>query len=153
MKQFRTIPILVFVLGLLYLSVGIFTFYQYYEITQFLDGVSNLAQSRVGSIVELRDRYFDAFKVFTSIALPVLLSSIGLRFTKEWARKFWLGLVLLLTGFHIYRFATDIHGENYVLVIRTIEVILIVVVALFSWKQLTSEKQKNLFRRGVEKAT
>jgi hypothetical protein len=154
MRQVKTISLIVFLLGLLYVAGAAFCLYQYCGITKLFEyyGISYAEQLNIDTIVQMRQMLLGAFVLFSSAALLTLASAFGLFRAKEWARKFWLGVVLLLAGFHLARLATDLHGGWYILVMRLMEVVLIGLVAAVSWRQLTKESLKSMFRRGVASA-
>jgi len=97
----------------------------------------------------MRQMLLGAFTLFSIAALLTLASAFGLFRVKEWARKFWLGVVLLLAGFHLVRLATDLHQEWYIVAMRLVEVVLIGLVAAVSWRQLTKESLKSVFQGSV----
>jgi hypothetical protein len=151
MRQVKTISLIVFLLGLLYVAGAAFCLYQYRGVTKLFEyyGILYAEQLNIDTIIKTRQMLLGAFILFSIAALLTLASAFGLFRAKEWARKFWLGVVLLLASFHLVRFATDLHGGWYILAIRLMEVALIGLVASVSWRQLTKESLKSVFRRGV----
>ena len=154
MRQVKTISLIVFLLGLLYAAGAAFCLYQYRGITGLFEyyGISYAEQLDIDTIVKTRQMLLGAFVFFSIAALLTLASAFGLLRTKEWARKFWLGVVLLLAVFHLVRLATDLHGGWYILAMRLMEVALIGSVASVSWRQLTKESLKSVFRGSVASA-
>ena len=154
MRQVKTISLIVFLLGLLYVAGAAFCLYQYRGVTKLFEyyGISYAEQLNIDSIVKMRQMLLGALILFSIAALLTLASAVGLFRAKEWARKFWLGVVLLLAVFHLVRLATDLHGGGYILAMRLMEVVLIGLVAAVSWRQLTKESLKSVFRRSVASA-
>jgi hypothetical protein len=154
MRQVKTISLIVFLLGLLYVAGAAFCLYQYRGVTKLFEyyGISYAEQSSIDTIVKMRRMLLGAFILFSIAALLTLASAFGLSRAKEWAREFWLGVVLLLAVFHLVRLATDLHQEWYIVAMRLMEVVLIGLVASVSWRQLTKESLKRVFRRGVVSA-
>lgn len=154
MRQVKTISLIVFLLGLLYVAGAAVCLYQYRDITKLFEyyGISYAEQLNIDTIVKMRQMLLGAFILFSFAALLTLASAFGLFRAKEWARKFWLGVVLLLAVFHLVRLATDLHEGEFILAMRLMEVVLIGLVATVSWRQLTKESLKSVFRRGVPSA-
>ena len=154
MRQVKTISLIVFLLGLLYVAGAAFCLYQYRGVTKLFEyyGISYAEQLNIDSIVKMRQMLLGALILFSIAALLTLASAVGLFRAKEWARKFWLGVVLLLAVFHLVRLATDLHGGGYILAMRLMEVVLIGLVAAVSWRQLTKESLKSVVRRSVASA-
>jgi hypothetical protein len=135
MKRLRTLSILVLTLGVIYLAASAFSLYHYRSVLQlFADyGVPDEAQLSVPGVAQARSQLFGAFVAFSLIGVIVIFVGIGLSLAKEWARKFWLGLVSVLFGLHMARLILDYRLSNFLLVERIIEVLLIGGLALLSW--------------------
>jgi hypothetical protein len=154
MRQVKTISLIVFLLGLLYVAGAAFCLYQYRGVTRLFEyyGISYTEQLNIDTIVKVRQTLLGASIIFLLAALLTLASAFGLFRAKEWARKFWLGIVLLLAVFHLVRLVTDLHEGGFILAMRLMEVVLIGLVAAVSWRQLTKEPLKSVFRRRVTSA-
>jgi hypothetical protein len=87
-------------------------------------------------IVEVRRRLLFGFTVFLLLGLPSLIVGVGLYFRREWARKAWLVLVLLIVLLHLCRLVVDYHLGGLWLLEGLLEVLLIGVLAIISWKRL-----------------
>lgn len=154
MREVKTIALIVLLLGLLYVAGAAFCIYQYRGITKSFEyyGISSAAQVNIDIIVKMRRMLLGAFILFTVASLLTLVSAIGLFRAKEWARKFWLSVTLLLAVFHLVRLVTDLHEGGVLLAMRLMEVMLIGLVGAVSWRQLTRESLKSVFRRGIVSA-
>ncbi|MBA3713477.1 MAG: hypothetical protein H0W76_13675 [Pyrinomonadaceae bacterium] len=151
MRQVKTIALIVLLLGLLYVAGAAFCLHQYQGVTKLFEhyGIQYSEQLKIDMIVKMRQTLRGGFVLFTVAALLTLIAASGLFCAKEWARKFRLGVVLLLAIFHMARLATDLREGKFILAMRVAEVVLIVLIAAVSWRQLTKESMKNLFRRSV----
>jgi hypothetical protein len=154
MRQVKTIALIVLLLGLLYVAGAAFCLYQYRSVTGLFEyyGISYAEQLNIDTIVKVRQTLLGAFVLFTIASLLTLASAIGLFRAKEWARKFWLGVVSLLAVFHLVRLVTDAHEGGFILAIRLMEVLLIGLIAAVSWRQLTRESLKSMFRMSAASA-
>jgi hypothetical protein len=153
MKRMRTLAILVLALGLIYLAVGMFSLYHYRRVFQlfaYYDVPEEIWMSNP-DIAQTRSRLWDGFLEFSIFSVLVLLVGLGLYRAKEWARKFWLGLVLLLCVMHVARLVMDYRLSNLLLAERIAEVVLIAALALLSWLWLW-RKPVNAKLRGDESA-
>jgi hypothetical protein len=135
MKRMRTLAILVLTLGLIYLAVGVFSLYHYRRVFQLFTyyGVPEEIWMSNPDIAQTRGRLWNAFLEFSIVSVVVLLVGFGLYRAKEWARKIWLVLVLLLCMMHVARLVMDYRLGNLLLTERIAEVVLIVALALLSW--------------------
>ncbi len=155
MRQVKTIALIVLLLGLLYAAGAAFCLHQYQGVTKLFEyyGIQYSEQLKIDMIVKRRQTLQGGFVLFTVAALLTLIAASGLFCANEWARKFWLGVVLLLAIFHVARLATDLREGKFILAMRVTEVVLIGLIAAVSWRQLTKESMKNLFRMSVVSAT
>jgi hypothetical protein len=155
MREVRTISLIVLLLGLLYVAAAVVALYQYWGLTKLFEyyGISASEQLNIDSIVRMRRMLLGAIMLFTIASLLTLPSAVGLFFAKEWARKLWLVVVLMLALFHLVRLVADARGGVAIMVMRLLEVALIGLVASISWRRLTSESLKGVFRRGLVSAT
>jgi CubicO group peptidase (beta-lactamase class C family) len=79
-------------------------------------------------------------RIFVSGA--TLCVGAGLYFAREWAERAWLVLTVLLPFAHIIRLV-EVYGTGaFWLVERTIELALVVVLSVFSWKILSNPRRK-----------
>ncbi len=155
MREVRTISLIVLLLGLLYVAAAGFCLHQYRGVTRLFEyyGISASEQSNIDSIVRMRQMLLGASMLFTVAFLLTLPSAVGLFLAREWARKLWLGAVLILALFHLVRLVADLRGDGFTLAMRFLEVALIGLVASVSWRRLTSKSLKGVFRRGIISAT
>ena len=149
----RTLAFLVLALGLIYLAVGMFSLYHYRKVLQLFAyyGVPDEIQMSVPDIAQTRSKLWYAFLEFSVGSVIVLIAGFGLYLAKEWARKFWLALVLLLFVMHVARLVMDYRLSNLLLVERIAEVMLIGGLAVLSWFWLW-RKSINAVLRGDEPA-
>ena len=149
----RTLAFLVLALGLIYLAVGMFSLYHYRKVLQLFAyyGVPDEIQMSVPDIAQTRSKLWYAFLEFSVGSAIVLIAGFGLYLAKEWARKFWLALVLLLFVMHVARLIMDYRLSNLLLVERIAEVMLIGGLAVLSWFWLW-RKSINAELRGDEPA-
>jgi hypothetical protein len=94
-----------------------------------------------------------AFIEFSIIGVIVLCVGIGLYLAKEGARKIWLGVVSLLTVFHVARLVMDYQLSSFILLERIAEVFLIGALALFSWGWLWGKSINAKLRGDMSAAT
>jgi hypothetical protein len=153
MKRTRTLAILVLALGLLYLAVAVLSLYQHQRMFQMFAyyGVPEEIWMSNPDIAQTRGKLWNAFIEFSIVSVIVLTAGLGLYLAKEWARKFWLALVLLLCAMHVARLAMDYRGSNLLLVERITEVVLIGALAMLSWFWLW-RKSSSAKLRGDESA-
>jgi hypothetical protein len=135
MKRLRTLSILVLALGVIYLEVSIFSLYQYRSVLQVFAhyGIPDEVQLSVPAVAQARSQLFGAFVAFALIGVIVIVVGLGLSLTKEWARKFLLGLVSVLFILHLARLVFDYRLINFLLAERMMEVLIIGALALLSW--------------------
>ena len=146
MKRLRILSILVLTLGVIYLTVSLFSLYQYRSVLQlFADyGVSDEIALSNPEIAQARGQLFGAFVVFSLIGVVVMFAGLGLYLSKGWARTFWLGLVSLLFVLHTVRLISDFRLSNFLLIERIVEVLLIGSLALLSWYWLRLKRNVEL---------
>ena len=135
----RTLSLIVSLLGSIYLGFAAISLYQYFRVAEVFAsyGLSEAAQNDVPRIVEeVRRTFLFGFTVFLLLGLPSLIVGVGLYFRKEWARKAWLVLVLLIVLLHLGRLVVDYHLGGLWLLEGSLEVLLIGVLAIVSWKGL-----------------
>lgn len=134
----RTLSLIVLVVSLIYLGLAAISIYQYFNVAKvFADyGIPELEQVDMGRIVELRRTFLGGFIMFFIVGLPSLLVGIGLYLSREWARKAWLILALVLTVFSLSRFVLAYPFRAFWLIESVLEVILFGGLAIISWKTL-----------------
>jgi hypothetical protein len=101
-------------------------------------GVSTETQMSVPEIAKARSRLIAGAIEFPFIGVLLLCVGVGLRLAKSWARNVWLGLVILLTVFHVVRLFQDYQLYTPILLMRIVEVLFIGSLALISWLWLFS---------------
>ena len=140
-------------LGLIYLAVGVFSLYHYRRVFQLFAyyGVPEDIWMSNPDIAQTRSKLWGAFMEFSITSVVVLLVGLGLYRAKEWARKIWLALVLLLCVMHVARLVMDYRLSNVLLAERIAEVVLIAALALLSWLWLW-RKSVSVKLRGDESA-
>ena len=155
MKRFRTLSILVLVLGVLYLAFSIFSLYHYRKVLQLFAyyGVSDEIQMSVPDIAQTRGKLLGAFIELSIVGVLVLSVGIGLYLAQEWARKIWLALVSLLVAFHIARLVLDYQLSRFILLERIAELLLIGALALLSWRWLWGKSINAKLRGDTPAAT
>jgi|SRR5687768_9997034 len=138
MRRVRTLSILVLALGVTYLAFSLFSLYQYRNVLQLFAvyGVSNEIALSNPEVAQARGQLFGAFLVFSLIGVVVMFVGLGLFWAKEWARKFWLVLVSVLFVLHLARLIADFRSSDFLLIERTLEVLIIGSLALLSWYSL-----------------
>jgi hypothetical protein len=153
MKRTRTLAILVLTLGLIYLAIAVVSLYQHQQLLQMFTyyGVPEVIWMSNPDIAQTRGKLWNAFIEFSIVSVTVLIAGLGLYLAKEWARKFWLALVLLLCVMHVARLVMDYRVSNLLLVERTAEVVLIGALAMLSWFWLW-RKSSSAKLRGDESA-
>lgn len=134
----RILASIVLLFGGLYLAVGISSFLQYRSMSHTFAyyGVSTEIQMRVPEIAKARTRLIAGAIEFPFIGILVLCVGLGLRLAWPWARQVWLGLVLLLTLFHVARLIQDYQLYDPIVLVRIVEVLLIGSLAVISWRWL-----------------
>ena len=134
----RIIASIVLLLGGLYFAHGISYFLQYRNLSQTFAyyGVSTEIQMSVPEIAKVRTHLIAGAIEFPCIGILVLCVGLGLRLSLRWARQVWLGLVLLLTSFHVDRLIQDYQLGNLILLMRVVEVLLVGALAVISWRWL-----------------
>ena len=150
MKRTRIIAFVVLLLSLIYLTVAAISYQSYrsfYEVFANY-GISYEQLQKMDDVNVTGRILFGATILFSIASFLTLIAAIGLFFAKDWARKFWLSLALLLTVFHIARLIADVFQPQYILAVRFGEIIIIGIVTVVSWRQLTKEKT-NIFQSGV----
>ncbi len=153
MKRTRTLAILVLALGLIYLAVAGVSLYQHQRMFQMFAyyGVPEEIWMSNPEIAQTRSKLWDAFIEFSVVSVIVLIAGLGLYLAKEWAREFWLALVLLLCVMHVARLAMDYRVNDLLLVERMAGVVLIGALAMLSWFWLW-RKSSSAKLRGDESA-
>jgi hypothetical protein len=71
-----------------------------------------------------------------------LFIGAGLYFAKEWAERAWLVFTILLPVVHLIRLVAVYELGAFWMIERTIELTLVVAVAVFSWKVLSNPRRK-----------
>jgi hypothetical protein len=134
----RTLSLIVSLLGLIYLGFAAISLYQYFRVAEVFAsyGISEAAQNDMPRIVEVRRIFLSGFTLFLLLGLPALIVGVGLYFRREWARRAWLVLVLLVVLLHLCRLVIDYHLGGLWLLERFLEVLLVGVLAIVSWKRL-----------------
>jgi len=147
MKKVKTLALVALLLSLIYLGVAVFCFYQYHQVIKLFAhyGITDAEQMTIESIAQTRHRLSSGFKEFTIAGLLTFNVGIGLYRAKEWARKTWLGLISLLMLFHVLRLIMGYQLGTLILMERIIEVLLISLFALLSWRLLTDKAIKSVF--------
>ena len=84
-------------------------------------------------IAQTCGKLWNASIEFSIVSVIVLIVGLGLYRVKEWARKFWLALVLLLFVMHVARLVMDYRFSNLLLAERVAEVVLMAALAVLSW--------------------
>ena len=135
MERMQRLAILVLALGLIYLGVGVVSLYQHQQLLQMFAyyGVPEDVWMSNPGIAQTRGKLWNAFIEFSIVSAIVLIVGCGLYRAKEWARKCWLALVLLLYVMHAARLAMDYQLGNMLLAERVAEVLLIGTLAVLSW--------------------
>ena len=153
MKRTRTLAILVLTLGLIYLAVAAVSLYQHQQLLQMFVyyGVPEEVWMSNPDIAQTRGKLWNAFLEFSIVSVIVLIAGLGLYLAKEWARKFWLALVLLLCVMHSARLVMDYRVSNLLLLERIAEVVLVGVLTMLSWFWLW-RKSSSVKLRGDESA-
>jgi hypothetical protein len=121
--------------------------YQYFRVAAVFAsyGISEAVQNDMPGIVEVRRTFLSGFTLFLLFGVPSLIVGVGLYFRREWARKAWLVLVLLIVLLHLCRLVVDYHLGGLWLLEGLLEVLLIGVLAIVSWK--------GLYRRNIVSGT
>ena len=138
----RTLSLLVSLLGLIYLGFAALSLYQYFRIAEVFAsyGISQAAQNAMPGIGELRLTFLAGFTVFLLLGLPSLIIGVGLHLRSEWARRAWLGLVLVVVLLHLGRLVIDYHLGGLWLLEGSLEVVLVGFLAIVSWKELYGQR-------------
>jgi hypothetical protein len=134
----RTLSLIVLLVSLIYLGLAAISIYQYFNVGQVFAyyGIPEVEQVDRGRIGELRRTFLGGFVMFFVVGLPSLLVGIGLYLSREWARKAWLILAVVLAVFSLSRFVLAYPFREFWLLESVLEVILFGWLAIISWKTL-----------------
>ena len=139
--------ILIFVvitLGLIYLALAANYLYQYSEVASVLRryGMSDAEINSFEPTVVLRRFFLRVFIVCSFLGTVTLFLGTGILLAKRWAERAWLVVTILLSVLHLIRLVGVIHLGAFWLAERTIELALVVALAIFSWKVLHRPRGK-----------
>jgi dolichyl-phosphate-mannose--protein O-mannosyl transferase len=137
--KIRILASIVLLLGGLYLSAGITAVLEYRSVSQTFAyyGMSDILMT-APELAHERNRLIAGAIEFPLIGVLVLGLGVGLRLAKSWARNMWLGMVIVLTVFHLVRLFQDYQLSTSIVSIRIVEVLFIGSLALISWLWLPS---------------
>jgi predicted transporter len=140
----KTLTFIVIALGIIYCALGANFLHQYREVARVLGtyGISAAEFNSFESIVSLRRTFLSAFIVCSSLGVMTLFIGAGLYFAKEWAERAWLVFTILLPVVHLIRLVAVYELGAFWMIERTIELTLVVAVAVFSWKVLSNPRRK-----------
>lgn len=150
MKKLKAVTIVVFGFGTLcVLLAGLFLS----SLEQNLQTWAQLQRAGMEgaqqiSVESLRAGIISHSILLLAIGALSMVSGVGLFLLKEWARKLWLGMLVLLAVVSIYWFASDWY-EGYILEPENVIGYPIIAVLMFGmWVYFTRPATKNRFLAG-----
>ncbi len=141
----RKILILVVItFGLIYLALAANYLYLYREVASVLrsSGMSDAEINSLESTIVLRRFFLRVFIFCSFLGTVTLFLATGILLAKRWAEWAWLVVIILLSVLHTIRLVGVIHLGAFWLAERTIELALVVALAIFSWKVLHRQRGK-----------
>jgi cytochrome c biogenesis protein CcdA len=140
----KILTFVVITLGLIYLALAANFLYQYREVASVLRsyGISDAEINSFESTVVLRRFFLNAFIVCSFLGAVTLFLGTGVFLAKRWAERAWLVVTILLSVLHLIRLVAIIPLGAFWLAERTIELALVVALAIFSWKVLHRPRGK-----------
>lgn len=148
MKTVRIFAVIVFLLGLFYSIAGVYMFLYFENVAQLMDSAKNAGVLELQQIdvSTWRTQVKTTSIVLAFIGILILVVSIGLFKVREWARKFWLGITLLLVLFHGSWLLSDYY-KGKMAIEDGIEVVGVSLIAIISWVSLRRVSIRKLFHR------
>jgi|SRR5215510_3898896 len=147
MKMLRAVSILILVFGLFCILVGLYQLITLQSTVQIWEQLQQAGSAIAQSISpsKLRARIVrDAFW-FLVIGLLSTFCGVGLAFVKDWARKLWLGVLVLLAAINLYSLA-DYYLRGVLRGADVFGFLVIGAVLCAMWFYFRRSKTRSLFR-------
>lgn len=144
-KIVRVLAALIFLLGLLYCAPGVLAAFFTARISSEL---RELAQYSNGTIpVAIPRLVFVTAIAYGLLGGLMIAAAVGMFRVREWARKLWLGLSVLIVALNLFELIKH-YANGMIDVLDWIGVVSITAVAISSWYLLTRPSMISLFRLG-----
>jgi hypothetical protein len=134
----RTLALLVIGLGLVYIGLAATFLHEYRDVARVLTSYGANDQLGQEPIAALRKTLLGASIVCSLLGAVTLFIGFGLSFANQWAERVWLAMTVLLPFVHLIRLVADYQLWTFWLVERTLEVVVVTLLAIVSWKTLSN---------------
>src|SRR4030095_4024622 len=150
MKKLKAVAIFISLIGLLCFLLSAYSLFTLENHLQLWDQLqrAGMPGAQKVSLARLRSATIAQAIWFAVIGLLSIVCAVGLFLVKDWARKLWLGVLILLAVISLYWLAGEylqglLRGED------VIGYLIIGVIIIATWLYLTREKTKQFFRRDL----
>jgi hypothetical protein len=150
MKKLKAVAIFISLIGLLCFLLSAYSLFTLENHLQLWDQLqrAGMPMAQKVSLASLRSATIAQAIWFAVIGLLSIVCAVGLFLVKDWARKLWLGVLILLAVISLYWLAGEylqglLRGED------VIGYLIIGVIIIAMWLYFTREKTKRFFRRDL----
>jgi hypothetical protein len=150
MKKLKAVAIFISLIGLLCFLLSAYSLFTLENHLQLWDQLqrAGMPMAQKVSLASLRSATIAQAIWFAVIGLLSIVCAVGLFLVKDWARKLWLGVLILLAVISLYWLAGEylqglLRGED------VIGYLIIGVIIIAMWLYFTREKTKQFFRRDL----
>mgnify|MGYP001605083163 CR=1 FL=1 len=147
MKTVRIFAIISLLTSAFYSIIGVWGLLSFEKMSRLMGDFKSrgIPEMQQVNIADFRLGLLFTFSILSIIGLLTLVSGIGLFLVREWARKLWLGVATFLVPFYFY-WSYSHYVKGYSITEDVIELIVALLIAIVSWKYLTKNSVKKLFR-------
>jgi hypothetical protein len=130
--------------GLIYFALAANYLYLYRDVASVFRnyGMSDAEINSLESTIVLRRFFLRAFIVCSFLGAVGVFGGTGILLARRWAERVWLAVIILLSVLDIVRLVAVLHLGAFWLAERTIELAVVVALAVFSWKVLQRPRGK-----------
>lgn len=140
----KTLIFLVIALGVVYLALAVIGIYEYREIARVFMSYGVPEFDTFEDIASVRRSLLGGAIVCSVLGAVTLSVGTGLYLEKRWAERAWLVFTILLLCAHLIRLVEVFNWGAVWVIERIIELVLVGVLAMFSWKVLSTPTAKSL---------
>ena len=152
MRKLQIFAILIFLFGLFIFLFATYTVIDFERTVQHLESLQSAGMKEAQNIdfSRMRAGELTHYAWLAIIGLLSLVSGIGMFLLKNWARRLWIGMIILLAGIHLEGLISGIRNENLSPI--DLPYFFVAGVVLFSmWFYLIKPRTKSLFQKnGVD---
>ena len=147
MKTVRIFAIISLLTSAFYSIIGVWGLLSFEKMSRLMGDFKSrgIPEMQQMNIADFRLGLLFIFSILSIIGLLTLVSGIGLFLVREWARKLWLGITIFLVPFYIF-WSYSRYARGALMIEDIFELIITLIVAIVSWKYLTRDSVKNLFK-------